>query len=238
MGALPIIQRYVTNMAEDFVTSEADFLAVQNGNVPGSLTPAPDQLYLHDGRGLAAYTHVDVLDQAYFVANLVLDAISGTDKSVLNPGHPDASGQPAAKTQGLRQLRRSGHCGHARRGRRRGAEGGLVSEVVGAPPPSPGIGRRHRPPGADWTRRHHPGQTERYRGELESGQGQLDRYGTYLLSQAFPEGSPLHPAYPTGHGTVAGACITVLKFFYNGDFILANAMVPTPDWKDLLTLPL
>jgi hypothetical protein len=40
---------------------------------------------------------------------------------------------------------------------------------------------------------------------------------SYFLSQAFPEGSPYHPAYPTGHGTVAGACITVLKFFFNGD---------------------
>jgi len=27
----------------------------------------------------------------------------------------------------------------------------------------------------------------------------------FFLSQAFPEGSPTHPAYPTGHGTVAGA---------------------------------
>jgi hypothetical protein len=27
----------------------------------------------------------------------------------------------------------------------------------------------------------------------------------YFLPQAFPEGSPTHPAYPTGHGTVAVA---------------------------------
>ena len=41
-------------------------------------------------------------------------------------------------------------------------------------------------------------------------------YGSYLLPQAFPEGSPTHPCYPTGHGTVGGACCTVLKFFFNG----------------------
>jgi hypothetical protein len=41
-------------------------------------------------------------------------------------------------------------------------------------------------------------------------------YGTYLLPQAFPEGSPTHPCYPTGHGSVGGACITALKFFFNG----------------------
>jgi hypothetical protein len=41
-------------------------------------------------------------------------------------------------------------------------------------------------------------------------------YGSYLLPQAFPEGSPTHPCYPTGHGTVGGACITALKFFFDG----------------------
>ena len=42
-------------------------------------------------------------------------------------------------------------------------------------------------------------------------------YGSYLLPQAFPEGSPTHPCYPTGHGTVGGACVTALKFFFKGD---------------------
>jgi hypothetical protein len=52
---------------------------------------------------------------------------------------------------------------------------------------------------------------------------------SYFLSQAFPEGSPVHPAYPTGHGTVAGACITVLKFFYDGRFTFPNVVVPSAD---------
>jgi len=36
----------------------------------------------------------------------------------------------------------------------------------------------------------------------------------YLLPMAFPEGSPMHPAYGAGHATVAGACVTILKAFY------------------------
>jgi hypothetical protein len=40
-------------------------------------------------------------------------------------------------------------------------------------------------------------------------------YGSYLLPQAFPEGSPTHPCYPTGHGTVGGACITAIKVFFD-----------------------
>ncbi|MEM7695259.1 MAG: bromoperoxidase [Pseudomonadota bacterium] len=37
---------------------------------------------------------------------------------------------------------------------------------------------------------------------------------TWLLPMAFPEGSPMHPAYGAGHATVAGACVTLLKAFF------------------------
>src|ERR1019366_7834049 len=50
---------------------------------------------------------------------------------------------------------------------------------------------------------------------------------SYFLSQAFPEGSPTHPAYPTGHGAVAGACIPALKFFYDGTFVIQTPLVPS-----------
>jgi len=50
-----------------------------------------------------------------------------------------------------------------------------------------------------------------------------------LLSQAFPEGAPAHPSYPTGHGAVAGACITVLKFFFDGSFVVPNPVVSSSD---------
>lgn len=36
----------------------------------------------------------------------------------------------------------------------------------------------------------------------------------YLLPMAFPEGSPMHASYGAGHATVAGACTTVLKAFF------------------------
>jgi hypothetical protein len=35
-----------------------------------------------------------------------------------------------------------------------------------------------------------------------------------LLPMAFPEGSPMHPAYGAGHATVAGGCVTMLKSFF------------------------
>ncbi|MEM1181181.1 MAG: vanadium-dependent haloperoxidase, partial [Acidobacteriota bacterium] len=38
---------------------------------------------------------------------------------------------------------------------------------------------------------------------------------SYLLPMAFPEGSPMHPAYGAGHATVAGACVTILKAYFD-----------------------
>lgn len=39
--------------------------------------------------------------------------------------------------------------------------------------------------------------------------------GNLLLPMAFCEGSPMHPSYGAGHATVAGACVTILKAFFN-----------------------
>ena len=67
------------------------------------------------------------------------------------------------------------------------------------------------------------------------------QHGSYLLPQAFPEGAPTHPCYPTGHGTVGGACITAIKFFFDASqrirpLLLAagsDVMVPTSDGMGL-----
>jgi hypothetical protein len=56
----------------------------------------------------------------------------------------------------------------------------------------------------------------------------LGTTGTYLLSQAFPEGSPIHPAYGSGHSTYTGAGVTVIKAFY-ADFPVINPVVPISD---------
>jgi hypothetical protein len=51
---------------------------------------------------------------------------------------------------------------------------------------------------------------------------------SYLLPQAFPEGSPLHPSYPAGHATVSGACVTVLKAFFQEDYLFPRPVIPDP----------
>ena len=46
--------------------------------------------------------------------------------------------------------------------------------------------------------------------------------GNALLPMAFPEGSPTHPAYGAGHATVAGACVTILKSWFNESTLLVD----------------
>jgi hypothetical protein len=49
--------------------------------------------------------------------------------------------------------------------------------------------------------------------------------GTYLLPQAYPEGSPLHPSYPSGHATISGACVTVLKAYFDEDAVFPEPVM-------------
>jgi len=62
----------------------------------------------------------------------------------------------------------------------------------------------------------------------------FNKYGTFLLPMAFPEGCPQHPSYGSGHATVAGACITVLKAVFDGTQVIQYPMVPSDDGLSLL----
>src|SRR5207253_11468173 len=60
----------------DFMTSFADWLTVQNGNLTTQRVQRdPQPRYLRNGRDLSAYTRVDVLFQAYFTTLLVFNTI-------------------------------------------------------------------------------------------------------------------------------------------------------------------
>jgi hypothetical protein len=61
-----------------------------------------------------------------------------------------------------------------------------------------------------------------------------NRWGTALLPMAYPEGSPVHPSYPAGHATFAGACATVLKAFFNTDAPIQNPVIPDASGSTLV----
>ena len=81
-------------------------------------------LFLHNGRGLAAYTHDDVLYQAFFIAYLVLGSLNVP----LNPGNPYTT----SKTQnGFATFGPPDIAATLSAVRGRGAESRMVSKMVG-----------------------------------------------------------------------------------------------------------
>ena len=66
------------------------------------------------------------------------------------------------------------------------------------------------------------------RKELSPHIGEIDQDkkdklpSSILLPMAFPEGSPMHPAYGAGHAVVAGACVTILKAFFDTSAVFVN----------------
>ncbi|HEX6125873.1 MAG TPA: vanadium-dependent haloperoxidase [Pyrinomonadaceae bacterium] len=196
----------------EYMTSVSEYQLVQTGGDSGRpIAYDPVPRYLRNGRDLAAYTRVDVLYQGYFTAFLVLAGLGAapnpgnpyngrtTEKAFGTLGGPDAAGTLAEMA--TRALKASWYHKWIKDLRPRPEQyGALVhARKTGASPMPQAAAALHND-------------------VLNSAALPIvhGAYGTYLLPQPFPEGSPTHPCYPTGHGTVGGACTTILKFFFNG----------------------
>ncbi len=212
-GAQPLNQMYkVFQPSQSFMTSVAEFKNVQNGFPPsGSLTFDPNFRHLRNGRDLASFTHVDVLHEAYFIAFLVLAGL----KTPLNPGNP----YNGSRTEhGFGTLDPADCAATLPEMATRALKAAWFHKWV--------VNLRQRP--EEYGALVHARKTNRVpmpkaaldvHADVLNSQAlaqTFSQFGTYLLPQAFPEGAPTHPCYPTGHGTVAGACITALKFFFDG----------------------
>jgi len=229
LGQQPISQQQISYQENvDYLTDPASWALIQNGGSTGLQNQIDQQLrFEHCGRGLAAWTHVDVLYQAYFVAYLVLNSIGAP----VNPG----SMYIHSKTQiGFATFGGPQFVGMLGEVACRALERSWYQKWF--------VHRRHRPEsGGGIVQLLKTGQGSNINGHLNNNvlnskavQSSFNKYGTYLLSQAFPEGSPTHPSYPTGHGVVAGACITILKFFFDGNFVIPDPLVPTDDGLSLV----
>ncbi|MEO0388538.1 MAG: hypothetical protein AAF281_13610, partial [Pseudomonadota bacterium] len=78
----------------------------------------------------------------------------------------------------------------------------------------------NRPLILDWIAQHNAAQTTSLGAPAVANP--VDAGCNYLLPMAFSEGSPMHPAYGAGHATVAGACVTILKAFFESELSLAS----------------
>ena len=62
----------------------------------------------------------------------------------------------------------------------------------------------------------------------------FSKYGNYLLPMAYPEGSPTHPSYGSGHATVAGACVTVLKAWFDESWVIPQPVMANDYGTELI----
>jgi hypothetical protein len=231
-------QQYLSQMLRtfkphcDFMLDPMEFSLVQNGKPTGWMTEFdPQAQFARNGRALAAYTHDDVLYQAYFTAFLVLAQMLSAGTVNLNPGNPYVN----SKTEnGFTTLGGPDFAGTLGEVATRALKAVWYQKWV--------VHLRHRPEsGGGIVHLIKTGQGNQIECTLNNNilnsqalQQCYLKNNSYLLSQAFPEGSPTHPAYPTGHGTVGGACITVLKFFLDGTSLVTDPKVPDAQGLNLV----
>ncbi len=221
-----------------YMTKWDEWLAVQNGAPHGKPTvPVPEAAsrYIQNMADLARYVHIDKLYQAYLNATFILLGYGaskgkGSPYGMVPCGYgkgdaPQPTTDPWAKnfpaeegfgsfgdphilamvcevsTRALKAVWYQKWVAHLRL--RPEAYAGLVHRALA------GV---HDPAGAKAIL----GSAE----SILSGSNAAARIvagsdATYLLPMCFPEGSPTHPAYGAGHACVAGACVTVLKAFFD-----------------------
>jgi hypothetical protein len=224
-----------------------EWLVVQKGgNVQNdkALYPAPPagvpaRRFISTPRDLATYVHYDALYEAYLNACLILLAMKtpfdpSFDKFTGPKPSGAASPVPArhatgfalfggphiltlvteVATRALKAVRYQKYNVHLRlRPEALGARMVRVSEIEAAHPLLAGRFSR---------------MAEQLEGTFNAVRNRKNPMPTdastdpVLLPMAFQEGSPMHPAYGAGHATVAGACITVLKAFFDTTTVFAS----------------
>lgn len=226
-GVHDIEQRYYfPETGDDYGLKPKKWLDIQRGVPQESdnvLNRTPN--YIANGRDLGEYVHQDFSYQAYINAALILLDIGSTTLDVANPYLLSSSCAPFSTFGGPDILSLLAHAANA--------------ALHAAWFQKWGVHRRLRP--------------EAYAGRLEgmrlgvknydvhadvlnsAALAQVEaRFGVHLLPLAYPEGSPQHPSYPAGHATMAGACCTILKAFFNEDYILPNPVQANADGSALV----
>lgn len=228
-GALKMQQRYrVPEVETDQLTDYDEWLRVISGYAPSfGLTFDETPRYLRNGRDLAEWVHRDFSYQGYLNAALILLSYGQPAMDSYNPYLASAT-QDAFSTFGAPYIL------------------DLVARVANAALKAAWyqkwqIHRRVRP--EEFGGHVHNQMTDKAEYPIHSEllnspvlEIVYNQFESYLLPMAYAEGCPTHPAYPAGHATVAGACATVLKAFFNENFVLPNPMLVSEDGLSLEAL--
>ena len=230
-GAISIDQKVrVAKSGDDHMTKWEEWFDVQNAANLGGLESYENKVkrrFIHTGRDLATYVHYDALYEAYLNACLIL-----LGKGIkFDPGIPFQEddnrdhqqgfahfGGPhilslvtEVATRALKAVRYQKYNIHRR----------CRPEVMAARITKADVLKEMAPELVKVTKAIGTGSNSilgmisSKNGSLFEGKKASAKHPNYLLPMAFCEGSPMHPAYGAGHATVAGACITILKAFFD-----------------------
>lgn len=243
-GALQIDQRVPIAKPINYMTEWNDWVSVQNGAKRDSELFENGKRFITTPRDLATYVHYDALYEAYLNACLVMLA----NKVPFDPCFDKLSGAPGTDaeecfqaggfalwggphiltlvtevaTRALKAVRWQKFNTHLR----------LRPEVLAA--------RFEKAKDVD-DRCGLTGENTfaNFSTKLQQTLNAVKSVtGNHLLPMAFQEGSPMHPSYGAGHATVAGACVTILKAFFDGDHEIKKAYVPSSSGVCLEEYPL
>lgn len=226
-GSTTVPQLYqAPTFQQAFLTDYAEWLNVQNGKpFTGKITYTDTPVYLRNGRDLSAYVHKDFSFQAALTAGLILLALGPEALSVTNPYLASTTqtgfatfGAPHILDFVVRAARAALTAAWFqkwlvhRRARPEEFGGAIHSKLTGA---------------ADY-----PIADEVLNSKALAQV--FGKYGSYLLPQGYPEGSPAHPAYPSGHAAMIGAGATMLKAFFKESYILPAPVMASTDGCSLV----
>lgn len=223
-----LVQRYPSIEAGDnHLTEYAEWLKIQNGRLHTVRNKYGSTLrYIRNGRDLGEYVHWDFTYQAFLNAALILLSFEDAAFSDTHP-YKNSVKQGGFVTFGvahvLDMVAKAANCA-----------------LKAAWYQKWSLHRRVRPEAYGGSVHNHLTRAATYPIHPQllnspSLEKVHDRFGTYLLPVAYPEGCPTHPAYPAGHAAIAGACVTVLKALFNESYIIPFPVMASDDGLSLTT---
>ncbi|MGG1575394.1 vanadium-dependent haloperoxidase [Fictibacillus sp. NRS-1165] len=225
-GATTINQRYRTTVAgSDRMTSYDQWLNIQNGSTPGAPLFDPTPRYIRNGRDLGEYVHQDFSFQSPLSACLVLLRYSREALDISTP-YLKSETQDGFITFGAPHI-----LDLVTKVGRTALEAAWFQKFL--------VHRRLRPEEFGGRIHNHMMGAASYPLNSELLYSQViskvfSQFGSYLLPMAYPEGCPIHPAYPAGHAAIVGAGATVLKAFFKESFKIPNPVAASSDGTSLL----
>ena len=225
-GAAQVVQLYRTTVpGDDYMTTPAAWLNVQNGVAAGPNVFDTTPRYIRNNRDLSEYLHRDFTGQANILAALLLLSYGAPALSGSNPylaSSKQASGPTFGNMNALDLVWSS-----------------PINALRAVFYQKWLVHRRVRPEAFAGLVHNHVTGAAKYpihSDVLNSGalQAIFKARGNYLLPMPYPEGCPTHPSYPAAHAVTAGVGVTMLKAFFNESFVIPSPVVASDDGLTLL----